>query len=82
MKSEKFILMEDMSTKERAISTLLDMLDEVHEKMKKTKGFEFRVLTESAMELANTIARLQERQDQREGGSCDERTIKRTHRRT
>lgn len=82
MEIKKFVPKEDLPAKERAISTLLDMLDEVHEKMKKTKGFEFRVLTESAMELANTIARLQERQDQREGGSCDERTIKRTHRRT
>lgn len=61
MENKKFIPTEDIPTKERAISTLLDILDEVHERMKKTKGFEFRVLTESAMELANTIARLQER---------------------
>lgn len=47
--------------KERAILTLLDMLDEVHERMEKQKGFEFRVLADFAIELANTIMRLQER---------------------
>ena len=61
MESEKFIPMEDMPTKERAILTLLDMHDEVHERKEKQKGFEFRALAESAMGLANTIMRLQER---------------------
>lgn len=61
MEIKKFIPMEDMPSNERAISILLDMLDEVHERMKKKKGFEFRVLADSAIELANTIMRLQER---------------------
>lgn len=61
MEIKKFVPMEDLPANERAISTLLDMLDEVHERMKKTKGFEFRVFAESAIKLANTIMRLQER---------------------
>ena len=61
MENKKFIPAEDMPTKERAISTLLDILDEVHERMKKKKGFEFQVLAKSSIELADAIARLQER---------------------
>lgn len=35
MEIKKFVPMGDMPTKERAILTLLDMLDEVHKRMKK-----------------------------------------------
>lgn len=61
MEIKKFVPKEDLPANERAILTLLDMLDEVHERMEKQKGFEFRALAESAIELANTIMRLQER---------------------
>lgn len=61
MEIKKFAPKEDLPANERAISTLLDMLDEVHKRMEKKKGFEFRVLADSAIEIANTIMRLQER---------------------
>lgn len=60
MEIKKFVPKEDLPANERAILTLLDMLDEVHERMEKKKGFEFRVLADSAIEIANTIRRLQE----------------------
>ena len=60
MEIKKFVPKEDLPANERAILTLLDMLDEVHERMVKKKGFEFRVLADSGIEIANTIRRVQE----------------------
>lgn len=44
MEIKKFVPMEDLPANERAISTLLDMLDEVHERMKKQKVLSFGYL--------------------------------------
>ena len=61
MEIKKFVHEEDLPSKERAILILLDMLDEIRVRMKTAKCSAFQVLTTSAVDLANTIMRLQER---------------------
>lgn len=58
MEIKKFVHEEDLPAKERAILTLLDILDVVREKMKKSKGRESQFYSMSAENLSSAISRL------------------------
>lgn len=58
MEIKKFVHEENLPSKERAILTLLDILDVVREKMKKSKGRESQFYSMSAENLSGAINRM------------------------